>query len=223
MRDDPAEPARPLRPPRLAAAIALVVLLAAGAAYALWPGAFDLEGIKEVVCAPGLAGAAAIIALMILHCFLPFPAEIVALAAGACLGFWPGLASVWAGAMVGAQLSFELSRHLGRPFLMRLLSTRALARLDRWTDERGAAALLMSRFLPVIAFNLINYAAGLTSAGRLTFAWTTGLGILPVTVLTVWLGAEMRAMPETWLLALAAGGIALVLLGHWLVRRWRAR
>ena len=39
-----------------------------------------------------------------------------------------------------------------------------------------AAIGLFSRFLPVISFNLINYAAGLTAISWWTFSWATGIG-----------------------------------------------
>jgi len=37
----------------------------------------------------------------------------------------------------------------------------------------------------VISFNLINYAAGLTTISWWTFTWATALGILPLTCLMV--------------------------------------
>jgi uncharacterized membrane protein YdjX (TVP38/TMEM64 family) len=60
----------------------------------------------------------------------------------------------------------------------------------------------------VISFNLVNYAAGLAGVGRITFLWTTAIGILPITALSVLVGsAALRLPPYLWLL----GGLALVL------------
>jgi uncharacterized membrane protein YdjX (TVP38/TMEM64 family) len=69
--------------------------------------------------------------------------------------------------------------------------------------------LLVSRFTPVIAFNLINYAAGLTRISWSTFTWTTGLGILPLTVLMVVMGDNFDMLPLWGWLALFAGGLVL--------------
>ena len=64
---------------------------------------------------------------------------------------------------------------------------------------------VLGRLLPFIAFNLVNYAAGLTQVGWLTFGWTTGIGILPFTVLMVVFGDRAEEMSlEVWLLAGAA-------------------
>ena len=61
------------------------------------------------------------------------------------------------------------------------------------------------------AFNLVNYAAGLTSVSWLTFAWTTALGILPATILMVLAGAHIEVMGwQAWLLV--AGAILLLCL-----------
>ena len=108
----------------------------------------------------GWMGAAAIIGLMIVHCFIPFPAEFVALAAGSIYGPVLGTTLTWTGAMIGASISFGLTRFLGQPFVEWVLPEKQKKQLDLWTEDQGAFTLLVSRFIPLIAFNLINYAAG---------------------------------------------------------------
>ncbi len=166
-------------------------------------------------------GKLAIIGLMIVHCFVPFPAEFVAIAAGSLFGTVEGTFLTWAGAMMGALLSFGLTRWLGRPFVEWVLPARQRTMLDEWTRDQGAMTLLISRFIPIIAFNLINYAAGLTRVSLFTFAWTTGVGILPLTALMVYMGAGMRHLSFEWLLALSAAGIITMAVAHYLVRRYR--
>jgi uncharacterized membrane protein YdjX (TVP38/TMEM64 family) len=74
--------------------------------------------------------------------------------------------------------------------------------------------VLVARFIPVIAFNLINYAAGLTRLTWWQFTWTTAVGILPLTTLMVIMGDNIESLGwASWLLLLA-GGIFL-----WLVVR----
>lgn len=64
--------------------------------------------------------------------------------------------------------------------------------------------MLVSRLVPVIAFNLINYAAALAGVPWRTFLWTTGLGILPMTVLTAVLGDRVLTVPMwVWVAASA--------------------
>jgi uncharacterized membrane protein YdjX (TVP38/TMEM64 family) len=71
----------------------------------------------------------------------------------------------------------------------------------------------------VIAFNLINYAAGLTKVSWWTFLWTTGVGILPLTALMVYMGSHMRSLSWEWLLATSAACILVMGLAHWWKRR----
>jgi len=160
-----------------------------------------------------------VVGLMVVHSFVPFPAEILALCAGALYGTLWGTTLIWAGAMVGAALSFGLARWLGRPFVEAMLDARNRARLDRWSTEQGAVTLLVVRFIPVIAFNLINYAAGLTRVGWGTFLWTTAVGILPLTAVMVWMGARMVELSWPWLLAVSAVAIIVIAVLHRLAKR----
>ncbi len=161
----------------------------------------------------------AIVVLMVAHCFIPFPAEILALCAGAIFGTIVGTALIWIGAMIGAALSFGLARLLGRAAVVRLLSRSQAVSLDAWAEDQGAFTLLISRFVPIIAFNLINYAAGLTQVSWRTFLWTTAIGILPLTTLMVYLGAAMRELQWEWLFGVSAIGIAAICGAHWVAKR----
>jgi uncharacterized membrane protein YdjX (TVP38/TMEM64 family) len=140
---------------------------------------------------------------------VPFPAELVAIANGMLFGPVWGTLITWTGAMLGAYLAFGLARWLGRPFVGQMVGPRHQDAIDRWARRQGGGALFLSRFVPVISFNLINYAAGLTAISWWTFTWATGLGILPLTFLMVLMGDRLWAGepgPWLWLLAAALAG-----------------
>jgi uncharacterized membrane protein YdjX (TVP38/TMEM64 family) len=137
----------------------------------------------------GMAAALVSIGLMIAHSFAPFPAELLAVANGMLFGPVWGIVITWVGAMLGALLAFTLVRSLGRPFVLSMVPEPRWRTIDRWSRRRGGTMLLVSRLIPVISFNLINYAAGLTTISWWTFTWATGLGILPITILAVLTGA----------------------------------
>jgi uncharacterized membrane protein YdjX (TVP38/TMEM64 family) len=207
--------------PHVFLALALLVLLVAAACGLWWYLDLKLsaESIEAAILSLGAWSVAASIGLMVLHSFVPFPAEFLALANGMIYGPLWGTAITWTGAMLGAFAAFGLARSLGRPLAERMASQRHLERLDAWAEQDGWRALLLARFVPVIAFNLINYAAGLSRVGWWAFAWTTGLGILPVTVLMAALGEGFDRLPwMLWLLLAAIGGSLLLWLG-WVVRR----
>ena len=194
------------------AAVALLVLVGLGflLAFTEMGGNLDPRVLAAQIRDLDEWGHAAVIGLMVVHSFVPFPAEILALCAGAVYGTVWGTVLIWVGAMIGACLSFALARWLGRPFVNAVRGPKSRARFDDWTMEQGAVSLLVARFIPVIAFNLINYCAGLTKVRWSTFLWTTGVGILPLTVLMVWMGDRMMHLTWPWLLGLSAVGIMVV-------------
>src|SRR3546814_20342345 len=108
---------------------------------------------------------------MVLHSFVPFPAEFVALANGMLYGPVWGTIITWIGAMLGAFLAFGLSRAFGRPFVETVVARRHWKRLADWTGEHAAQKVFLARFLPVSSFTLVNYAAGLSRISLCTFDW----------------------------------------------------
>ncbi len=170
-----------------------------------WDPGFTVQDIEDTIMSWGPWGVAASIGLMVLHSFIPFPAEFLAIANGMLYGpFW-GIVITWSGAMLGAFAAFGLARWLGRPFVAHMVARRDWQVLDDWAGRQGGKMVLIARFIPVIAFNLVNYAAGLTKISWATFTWTTGFGILPMTALMVIMGDNIDTLAwEWWLLLLAA-------------------
>jgi uncharacterized membrane protein YdjX (TVP38/TMEM64 family) len=118
--------------------------------------------------------------------------------------------------MLGAVLSFALARALGRPFVRLVVSDARWAEIERVSLRPGT--LLLVRLVPLISFNLVNYAAGLMGVRWWPFLWTTALGILPLTVAMVLAGTEILQAPLwAWLAA------ALALAALWLLFRRRAQ
>jgi uncharacterized membrane protein YdjX (TVP38/TMEM64 family) len=202
--------------------VAFGVVILLGTAF-LYLGGIDVPDPEEMAAqlrSLGFWAPVAVIGLMIVHSFIPFPAELLALCAGAVFGTVLGSALIWVGAMFGALAAFFLSRWLGQEAIRNWISEEQADALDSWSDDRGALALLICRFIPVIAFNLINYAAGLTRVRIWTFVWTTGLGILPLTILSAYLGAQMKTLSWHAITLLAAACIiGAVLLSKLLKKR----
>jgi uncharacterized membrane protein YdjX (TVP38/TMEM64 family) len=197
--------------------LVLATLLVWGvvAGFPAMPG-FELsvEGVERTIRAWGMWGVAGSILLMVLHSFVPFPAELVAMANGMVYGVFWGTLITWAGAMLGAWLAFGLARWLGRPFVLAMVARRHHERLDDWLARHGGGMLFLSRFVPVISFNLINYAAGLSAISWWTFTWATGLGILPLTFLMVLMGEHLwSSEPALW----AGLLLPLTALAGWLI------
>ena len=153
---------------------------------------------------------------------VPFPAEFPAMLNGMIFGPALGTVITWSAALLGAQISFELSRRFGRPLVARFLRPGSLVRADRVVVASGAPGLLLLRLTPVVAFTAINWAAGLTSLSRWTFLWTTAVGIIPGSILFTVSGSGLAALYRRHPVIAIALTIALVsfaLLVHRRIRR----
>jgi uncharacterized membrane protein YdjX (TVP38/TMEM64 family) len=157
--------------------------------------------------ASGMWSVAGSMGLMVVHSFVPVPAEVIAVANGMVFGPYWGIIVTWAGAMLGAVSAFAASRWLGRPFVCRFVAAERRAAIERWTVQPGS--LLLLRLIPVVSFNLVNFAAGLAGVGWWSFLWTTALGILPLTVVSVVLGSRIFEI-AWWVWALAGGAVVVV-------------
>jgi uncharacterized membrane protein YdjX (TVP38/TMEM64 family) len=193
---------------------ALIIVLAIVGFSLDWVEGLSINAFVEIIRSWGMWGVLGSVALMMIHSFVPFPAELLACANGMIYGPIWGTVITWTGAMLGAVIAFGLARQLGRPFVQRMVAKQNWATLDDWAAVNGWKVVLVSRFLPVIAFNLINYSAGLTRLTWWQFIWTTGIGILPLTVLMVVMGDNFESLGwESWIFLLI-GGFVL-----WLVVR----
>jgi uncharacterized membrane protein YdjX (TVP38/TMEM64 family) len=210
---------------RTAAALTFLLIVALGV-LAWWSNIVDFaptpKGIEAEIRSWGHWAVVASIGLMVAHSLVPFPAEFVTFANGMLFGPVWGVAITWTGAMLGAALAFALARWFGRPFVDALMNERHRDAVDRWARRQGIGVLLLSRLMPLISFNAINYAAGLSPISWWTFLWTTGLGILPITTLLVVTGDSVwHGGSNAWIYLVAVAALAGLL---WLLiaRRRRA-
>ncbi len=176
------------------------------------------EDFAAFIKALGAWGVAGSIGLMILHSFVPFPAELLTMANGMVYGPVWGVVITWIGAMLGAYAAFGLTRILGRPFVKKWATATYRKKIDEWSLDKGAKALFIARMIPVISFNVVNYAAGLTKVSLWTFSWTTAIGILPMTILMVLLGDSVIKIP-VWIWFT----LAVLVLALWFLRKHKSK
>lgn len=135
---------------------------------------------------------------------LLLPAAPATVLAGSVYGLALGSALVLLGASLGAMAVFTLARRWLRPQASRWLErSRHLEALRRVVNQEGLRVLLLARLSPVLPFNLLNVAYGLSDISPLTFGLGL-IGIVPGTVLYVGLGTAV-ADPKAGL-----GGLRLI-------------
>ena len=116
---------------------------------------------------------------------------MITLANAVIFGWVKGAILSWSSAMVGAALCFFIARALGRDAVIRLSSQGALENIEDFFEKYGKHTILIARLLPFISFDIVSYAAGLTSMGFWPFFLATGLGQLPATIIYSYTGGEL--------------------------------
>ncbi len=185
---------------------ATVVIVASVLAYNLIPGVRlwtstavdvlargDIEYVRDYLLGFGVWAPVVSAALMILQAIAaPLPAFVVTFANGLLFGWAWGALLSWSSAMAGAALCFWIARSFGRPVVERLAGgSSALEVSDLFFERYGDRAVLISRLLPFVSFDIISYGAGLTPIRFWRFFWATGIGQLPATIVYSYLGQNL--------------------------------
>lgn len=137
----------------------------------------------------------------------PLPAFVVTFTNGLLFGWAWGALLSWTSAMIGAALCFWIARALGRPVVERLVGgTKALEISDLFFARYGRRAIVISRLLPFVSFDIISYGAGLTPISLWQFLLSTGIGQLPATLLYSYLGQNMTGSVKVlfWVFSITA-------------------
>lgn len=145
--------------------------------------------LSEWVAAQGLWGVVAFVAAYAVATVAFVPGSLLTLAAGVIFGVLEGTGYVFLGAVLGSTVAFLIARHVARPLVeRRIKGMPRFARLDRAVAARGRRIVLLLRLSPVLPYNLLNYALGLTQV-RLTDYVLASVGMLPGTLLYVYSGS----------------------------------
>jgi uncharacterized membrane protein YdjX (TVP38/TMEM64 family) len=169
----------------------------------------DRTGVRDYLRSFGVWAPLVSAALVQVQAIVvPLPSFPLMYANGVLFGtLWGGLLS-WASILVSALLCFGLARAFGRPLVERVVSPAALGWADHCLARYGPFALFMGRLIPLTAFDLLSYAAGLTRMRLGPFCLATGLGMAPTIFLTAAAGDIGWRSP--W--ALAGGLLTLAAL-----------
>lgn len=185
----------------------------------------DHEAVREEIDDLGAWGPLLIFALTIVHTVVFYPAEIVDFAAGFAYGFFPALVLVMVGWIASGVLCWLIGGSVARPLLDRWLGAERFERIEARIERGGVTLLLAMRLIPILPFSIVSYAAGAARVPLWRFVWTTALGYLPITALSVYFGTRLEGLSLTDPLVFlsAAGLLALLAAGHWVMRRQAVR
>lgn len=181
----------------------------------------SIETAREYIAGYGLFAPFISATLMIFQSVIaPLPAFLITIANGALFGFWWGMLLSWGSAMLGAALCFYIARFLGAKHIARIVSQPVVDKTDQFIQKYGNYAILISRLIPYIPFDVVSYGAGLTRIRFIGFWLATGIGQLPATAVYTYLGN--RISTNTNLMLFGFGVVISVSIVIWLVKSRKA-
>ena len=142
----------------------------------------------------GVWGILLFIVGYILATVLFFPASVLTIGAGFIFGVFLGTVTVSIAATTGAALAFLIARYFTRDKIeQKVGSDRRFRQIDRAIGGQGPKLVFLLRLSPLIPFNLSNYFYGLTAVKFWPYVLASWIGMLPGTLLYVYLGATGKA------------------------------
>ena len=206
---------------RLAAALAIAAA-AAVSIYLVRRGTIDPSAIRDIIAGSPLAPLVFIL-LQVAASLVFIPRTFLGIAAGLLFGFVWGSVLAITGAVAGAAAGFALWRWIGRgqvdleaaPWIGPLIER---AEKDRWR------AVAIVRLIPALPHSVANTALALTRIGWADYLVGSFLGMLPMTLVQVDVGAAGGQVLEGrsgWLISLAL--LALLFGTSVVIRRAAAR
>lgn len=200
----------------LATGVALALTCLGPIVASLWPGLITrtLADLPETIRDAGSVGVFVVfVAEVLVAASGLLPASLVGIAAGAMYGVGPGFAIASASLLLGAMLTFRLTRSMLRPAIVRLIGGRRwLGDLDGLVARDGWTLVCLLRVSPVMPFAATSCSLGLTSIG--TGAYLAGtLASLPALLGFVAVGGFSQALTQAWQRELGLAHIALLGVG----------
>jgi uncharacterized membrane protein YdjX (TVP38/TMEM64 family)/rhodanese-related sulfurtransferase len=187
----------------------------------------DLGTIEPALRSLGIWAPVGFVMIYSIGTVLFFSGALLSLAGGALFG--PIWGTVWnlLGATLGATISFVLARSIAGEWVARRLKGR-LRRVINGVSAEGWRFVAVMRLVPLVPFNLSNYALGLTSISLPVYVLTSLVCMAPGAFAYTWLGYAGRSAVAGDISALrygllSLGVLAMIAFIPRLFRRFRAR
>lgn len=188
------------------------VLLIVGVLYAVqtWNigELLDPEAVKSKIEGMGAVAPLAYILIYVVSTVLLLPSSAVTVTGGAVFGSVMGTIYTVVGATIGATISFLIARYFGEKFVEKILKNKfqKIYEYDEKIEQNGFMVMFFLRLIPIVPFNILNYAMGLTRIRFKDYLIATFIGIIPGTFVYTFFGSSLSNMNPVHII------IAIVLL-----------
>ena len=125
------------------------------------------------------------------------PGSLLTLGAGVIFGVIWGSIYVSIGSVMGATFAFLIGRYFTRDWVARKLENyENFQAIDQAVGEEGWKIVGLTRLSPIFPFNLLNYAFGLTNVSLKDYFLASWIGMLPGTILYVYVGSLVGSLAQ---------------------------
>lgn len=195
---------------RIVARATLVVALAI-ALLAAWSyrDVLDMAALDGRIRDAGAWGPALFMSAYVFATVLSLPGALLTLAGGALFGPVWGTFYSLTGATIGATAAFAVTRYVASDWVKRRAGGWVLSLIDG-VEKEGWRFVAFVRLVPILPFNLLNYALGLTRIRLAHYVLASYVFMLPGALAYTYLGYAGREavagagdMLQTGLVALA--------------------
>ncbi len=178
---------------RLRVVIALFLLGGLFAAFKFLPVTETMREFLVWVKGMGAWGPLLLGVAYVAACVLLVPGSVLTLGAGALFGLPLGIVTVVIASNLGAALSFLIGRTVARGWVEgKVAGNSKFQAIDDAVGKQGFKIVFLTRLSPVFPFNLQNYAYGVTKVSLRSYVLASLTGMLPGTVMYVYLGSAVR-------------------------------
>ncbi len=177
--------------------VALVLVAAIVTGIAILPAKDYLAGLLQAVESVGPWGPVLLAGAYVVACVFFVPGSVLTLGAGFLFGVVRGVIAVSVGSVLGATAAFLVGRTLLRGWIERRIAAYPrFQAIDRAVGKQGFKIVLLVRLSPVFPFNLLNYAFGLTNVRLWQYVLASWIGMLPGTLMYVYLGSALKSLAD---------------------------
>lgn len=128
------------------------------------------------------------ILIYLFSCIFLVPVSIITLAGGFIFGLFQGIILASISSTLGATISFLLGRYLVKSWVQKKIINKHKI-INQIMNKQDFITILLLRLIPTIPFGMLNYSLSITNISLKIFILSSWIGMLPITILYVYLGA----------------------------------
>jgi uncharacterized membrane protein YdjX (TVP38/TMEM64 family) len=173
----------------------VLVLVGLGVwAFVHFDGKALLQSALERIAELGIWGPVIFTLIYIVATVFLIPGSVLTLGAGAVFGVVKGSVVVSIAATLGATAAFLVGRYVARDWVAKKIAgNETFSSIDKAVADEGWKIVGLTRLSPAFPFTVLNYAFGLTRVSLRDYFLASWIGMMPGTVMYVYLGALANA------------------------------